>query len=164
MKLMYLKSSVFILSVFFSERSLFALTATNTFNVSATVTDVCTVTATPMAFGNYASGGATISTTNTVSVTCNTGTGYFVDLNSGLNSTNFTPRKMNNGVNLLDYNIYTDLGHTSIWGDGTNSTVRVQGTGNGAAQSITAYGNIPAAQSLPGGAYNDTIIVTVNYS
>ena len=39
----------------------------------------------------------------------------------------------------------------------------VSGTGNGSAQAITVYGQIPAAQYVTPGSYTDTITVSVTY-
>jgi spore coat protein U-like protein len=72
-------------------------------------------------------------------------------------------RKMSSGTNTVNYNMYTDVGRTKIWGDGTaGSSVNPQ-TGTGAAQAITVYGRIPTGQTPATGTYNDTITVTLTF-
>ena len=67
---------------------------------------------------------------------------------------------------LLGYQIYSDSGHSTVWGDGTNgsSTVGGTGTGPGAAITETMYGVVPAGQTVLTGSYADNPVnVTVTY-
>jgi spore coat protein U-like protein len=61
----------------------------------------------------------------------------------------------------LKYSLYSNSGHTTNWGN--SSGTWVGGTGNGSAQTLTVYGQIPANQQSVSGNYTDTIIATVNY-
>jgi spore coat protein U-like protein len=71
---------------------------------------------------------------------------------------------MTAGANLLNYNIYTTTGRTTVWGDGTAGTATLAGTGTGAAQAVTVYGRVNSGQtSVPAGSYADTVAVTVTY-
>ena len=71
---------------------------------------------------------------------------------------------MATGANLLNYALYTDSGHTTLWGDGAGgTTATIDGTGNGISQSSTIYGRVPAGQTVPAGGYADTVNVTVTY-
>jgi spore coat protein U-like protein len=67
----------------------------------------------------------------------------------------------------MQYNLYTNAGHTQVWGDATGGTVKISDSQLvlvGTSQySYTAYGRIPALQDLPPGTYTDTITVTLNY-
>ena len=70
----------------------------------------------------------------------------------------------------LQYNLFTSVAATTIWGDGTNSTGTVPGTGAGMAaastQTHTVFGQLPDNafnQGAPTGTYNDSITVTVTY-
>ena len=54
-----------------------------------------------------------------------------------------------------------DAGHTIVWGDTGAATV--SGTGNGASQSYTVFGQVPAQTTPAPAAYSDTITVTVTY-
>lgn len=136
-------------------------TATTNFSVTATVLKDCGVTATNMAFGTYT--GAVATSTSTITVTCTNTTTYTVGLSPGLaTGATVTTRKMQNGTALLNYGLYSDSAWTTNWGN-TLATNWVSKTGTGAAQNITVYGQIPAAQYVTPGSYADTIAVTVTY-
>lgn len=142
-----------------------AATATTTFQVTATVISVCTVSATDLAFGNYdASAGAPNDNTSTVSVTCSNGSPYTVALNAGTGTgATVAVRRMSNGGNTLDYSMYTTAGRTTVWADGTGGTSTQAGTGNGAGQNFTVFGRIPTGQFVTAGNYADTVTATVTY-
>jgi spore coat protein U-like protein len=71
---------------------------------------------------------------------------------------------MRNGTNTLNYTLYTTSGRTSIWGDGTLSTVTANGTGTGNNQTLTVYGRVPSGQSnLAAGNFSDTVTATITY-
>ena len=145
-----------------------AATKTTTFGVSAVVNPNCLVTAPDLAFGGY-DGTAAKTGTSVISVRCSTGTTYAVSLSTGGGT--FTQRLLSgSGVNKLQYNLFTTLAATTIWGDGTLSTGTVPGTGAGmaaaSAQTHTVFGQLPDNafnQGAPSGSYNDTITVTVTY-
>jgi spore coat protein U-like protein len=113
-----------------------------------------------MAFGTYT--GAAASTTATLTVTCTNTTPYNVGLNAGATSgATVTTRQMLNGTATLNYGLYTNATWTTNWGNTSGSWVA--GTGNGSAQTLTVYGQIPAAQFVTPGSYSDTVLATVNY-
>jgi spore coat protein U-like protein len=140
-----------------------AATATTSFTVTATVLASCAVSATNMAFGTYTPSAASPAT-STITVTCTNGTTYGVLLDGG-QAASMTARKMKDSASdLLPYGLYTTSGYTTVWGDGTGTTGKNTGTGNGAAQPYTVYGNITAGQYVaPSTSYTDTINVTVSY-
>jgi spore coat protein U-like protein len=77
---------------------------------------------------------------------------------------------MTSSGNFLPYGLYVDSGLTHPWTTGaTNSTCTVTndcylGTGNGSAQSVTVYGQVPTtATAPPSGTYSDTVTMTVTY-
>lgn len=142
-----------------------AATATTTFQVTATVISVCTVSATDLAFGNYdASAGAPNDNSSTVSVTCSNGSPYTVGLDAGTGAgATVNVRRMSNGGNTLDYSMYTTAGRTTVWADGTAGTSTQAGAGNGAVQNFTVFGRIPTGQFVTAGAYADTVTATVTY-
>jgi spore coat protein U-like protein len=142
-----------------------AATSSSTFTVNANVLAVCSVTATNLNFGDYdASNPTARSSTSTLSITCSNGQDYTVALDAGGGAAaTVADRKMTSGTHTLNYGMYSDSTHTTIWGDGTLSTVTVAGTGDGAPQSLTVHGKIPAGQHAAAGSYSDTITVTLNY-
>jgi spore coat protein U-like protein len=139
-----------------------AATATTPFGVSATVQATCLVSATPLAFGTYT--GAVATSTSAVSVTCTNTTTYNVGLSAGLaTGATVTTRQMTGPASaLLGYALFSDSSRTINWGQ-TIGTDTVFGTGNGAAQPITVYGQATAGQFVAPGVYNDTITATVTY-
>ena len=163
----YLKStlSAVILGVFavsMAPASARAATATTTFAVTATVVATCLISATPLGFGNYT--GVVDPASSTVTVTCTNTTPYNVGLSAGLaTGATVTTRSMTGpAAALLGYGLFTNAGHTTNWGL-TIGTDTVTGTGNGAAQPITVFGQIPAAEFVAPGAYADTITATVTF-
>lgn len=141
-----------------------AATTTTTTAVSATVQATCLVTASAMAFGTYT--GVVADSTATITVTCTNTTPYTVGLSAGLGATpaaTVTTRHMTGAAAAnLNYALYSDTGRTTNWGM-TPVTDTVAGTGNGAAQALTVYGRVAAAQYVAPGAYTDTVTATVTY-
>lgn len=153
----------------------FAATATGTFPVTATVVNTCTVSATGVAFGNYA-GNLVTNTSNTISLTCNKGvtiSSFF--LNDGANPSG-TVKQMANGTERLAYAIDVPTGAaldtcpavgTSSW----NTTNGPSGaaltalfTTTPGLKPITICASIPAGQYPAGGAYSDTVTMTLTYN
>jgi len=132
----------------------------------------CSVSATALTFGSYDPSSATArDSTGTITVTCTAtvlgiSASWDILLSTG-SSPSFTPRRMFNGGNSMQYNLYTNAARTQVWGDGTGGTAKVsdlQLVVVGTTQySYTAYGRIPALQNLGPGTYTDTITVTLNY-
>ncbi|HET7575762.1 MAG TPA: spore coat U domain-containing protein [Sphingomicrobium sp.] len=143
-----------------------AATTTSNLSVTATVTDNCSVSTAPVAFGSVdVLSGTNYDATGTVSVTCTNGTAWSAaaGLGTGTGAT-FASRKMSSGANLLNYSLYTDAGRTTVWGDGSAGTAAVSNSGTGAAQNFSVYGRVPLGQSAAQtGAYSDTVLVTVTY-
>jgi spore coat protein U-like protein len=146
-----------------------AASATTTFRVTADVAGNCRVSASDLVFGSYIAG-TPLAGQSAVKVRCTTGTAYAVKLSAGT-SLSLAQRTMKNGTNSLNYNLFADSGHTSIWGDGaTASTVNRTGTGTGlsalAEATFDVYGLVPdtaANQDAAPGSYLDTITVSVDY-
>ncbi len=117
-----------------------------------------------MSFGNY--NNTLLTSTATVTATCSNTTPYNVGLNAGTASgATVTTRAMfvsGTPSVVLNYGLYSNSGHTTNWGM-TVGTDTVTGTGNGSAQAITVYGQIPAGQLVAPGAYTDTITATITY-
>jgi spore coat protein U-like protein len=138
-----------------------------TFLVTANVASVCLVSATDLDFGAF-DASADLTGSSSVNVRCTNGTGYTVQLGTGAGS--FAQRTMSDGGSgILNYNLYTSTGYTTIWGDGTLSTSTLGGTGTGLSAlkevSYSVEGKLPIAgnEDAPVGSYGDTIQVTVEY-
>jgi spore coat protein U-like protein len=148
-----------------------ALTATSTFNVTATVLKNCLVSSADLGFGNYTPAAGAKASTSAITVRCTKTTPYTVALNAGTTvGGTMAQRLLANGANTLQYNLYTTVAATTVWGDGTGASVTQAGTGNGvsvaSAQTLTVFGALPDSttnQDAPPGAYADIITVTVTY-
>ena len=138
------------------------LSASTSFTLTAVVQATCTIAANPLAFGTYS--GLVNNSTSIVSLTCTNTTAYNVGLSAGLaTGATVTSRSMTGPVAaLLHYSLFSNAGRTTNWGN-TVGTDTLAGTGNGAAQPLTVYGQIPAAQFPRPGSYADTITATITY-
>ncbi|MCC7200092.1 MAG: spore coat protein U domain-containing protein [Gammaproteobacteria bacterium] len=145
-----------------------AATRTTTLGVSAVVNANCIISSQNLAFGNY-DGTAAKTGTADITVRCSNQTPYGVSLSTGGGT--FAQRLLSgSGSNKLQYNLFTSVAATTIWGDGTLSTGIISDTGTGMsaanAKTHTVYGQLPDNafnQNAPTGSYNDSITVTVTY-
>ncbi|HEY1550467.1 MAG TPA: spore coat U domain-containing protein [Kofleriaceae bacterium] len=117
-----------------------------------------------IAFGTYDTvGGGAVDMTGTMYVTCTALSGFSIDVGAG-NSGSALQRYMKSGTTQMLYNLFVDLAHTLIWGDGNSGTSHYSSIGTGLSVPVTIFGEIKAHQDLPIGSYTDTTIsVTVNF-
>jgi spore coat protein U-like protein len=137
-------------------------TFTGTIKVTSTVSAYCELSATALSFGTYS--GAVLKVDSALIATCTNTTPYNVGLIQGTASgATVTTRKMTGpSSSLLNYTLFSNSGLTTNWGN-TVGTSTLAGTGNGSAQTLTVYGEIPAAQYVRPGSYSDTITATITY-
>lgn len=137
-------------------------TATANMAVSATVVNACTLSTTALGFGSY-SFTAALTTTATVTVNCNKNTVGTISLSLGNNAGKgtFGTRAMADGSgDYLGYEIYQNVGNTTVWNTTGTETV----TGSGTAANLTAYGTIGTGQNVPSATtYSDTVVVTATF-
>ncbi len=138
---------------------------------TAAAGQVCTVSATDMAFGNYDPfAGGPLDSTSTISVTCmsvgDPRVRYEIRLSPGQSGA-YNPRAMTNGTSQLNYNLFRNRNRTRIWGDGSSGTVvrrrnfRLAPVGTTRTRTETVRGRVFAGQNVSPGTYLDTITVTV---
>jgi spore coat protein U-like protein len=133
----------------------------------------CTAAPTTHAFGAYDTINPTAGTSS-ITVTC-THNGqahtfnYTIALSSGSGS--YATRQMAGAGDTLNFNHYTTLAHTTVWGDGTAGTATVsgsllvpQGGGNTGSQTQTVYGLIGAPQNVTATAYATASPITLTLS
>lgn len=139
-----------------------AAVTTSTFNVTADVLTSCFINDNNLNFGAYS--GVQLDGTTTLTATCSNGTPYTIGLTQGIGlGASVSSRKLTGpGTDILNYTLSQDAAHTVPWGN-TIGTDTQAGTGNGAAQSFTVFGRIPGNQFVAGGAYSDTITVTLTF-
>src|SRR3954462_7349713 len=129
-----------------------AASTTSTFAVQVSITATCTInSASTLNFGTQGILATTVDQTSTVQVTCTNTTPYNIGLDAGTGSgATVATRKLTSGGNTVSYTLYSDAGHTTVWGN-TPSSDTVAASGNGSAQSFTVYGRVPPqAAPTPG--------------
>lgn len=120
----------------------------------------CTISPQSVSFGNYDTlDSQPLDGVGNISVQCDAMTSFTISLDSG--SGTYSGRQMTSGTNVLEYNLYTDASHVSIWGDGSSGTTVVSDSASSAEEPV--YGRIAARQDVPAGTYTDVIVVTVTY-
>ena len=127
----------------------------------------CSLTSTSVVFGAYdIFSNAPLDTLGQVIFRCaNNDHNVSISLDKG-GAPTFNPRRMLNGTNLLNYNLYLDAARTVIWGDGTGGTQNFfigNPQPNNRDISVPLYGRIPAGQGASVGDYSNTITVTINF-
>jgi spore coat protein U-like protein len=153
-----------------------ATTITGNLTVQATVVGTCTLNTAAAAgsgngllnFGNVTSTIAAVNADTTtagnygLSVVCSATTPYTVFANSGANASGTQNNMKSAGGSVLPYNLYTSSARTTAFP--ITSGTALSFTGNGLAQTIPFYGQIPAGTTLPApGAYTDTVVVSITY-
>lgn len=154
----------------------FAATISDSISVTATINASCTFAATPttaVAFGAYdpTSGTANDVGVGTIVARCTNSTGYTLSLGlgGGAGADYSAGRFMTGGVSgdLLRYNLYTTAGRLTVFGDGTDGSATVGGTGTGIGvafnQTTSVYGRIFTLQDLSADTYSDSVTVDLTY-
>ena len=125
----------------------------------------CSISTSGVAFGTYNVFAASpLDSTGSVTYRCTSTLNINITLNNGGAGT-FNLRRMLNGAQALNYNLYLDASRTTIWGDGTGGTQRYTNTNapNNQNVTVTIYGRIPASQDVSAGAYSNSITATINF-
>jgi spore coat protein U domain-containing protein, fimbrial subunit CupE1/2/3/6 len=138
--------------------------ATTQFQVQLTIQDECVIHSAPtLDFGTSGVLTAAVNQSSTIVIQCTNTTPYNIGLDAGTGTgATVAVRKMKNGTASVNYSLYTDSGHNTVWGN-TIGTDAVGSTGTGANQSFVVYGQVPAQTTPAANAYADTITVTVSY-
>jgi spore coat protein U-like protein len=142
-----------------------ATSVTSQFNVTMQITSQCVVAnATNMAFPTTGLLSTAVNQTSTFDVTCSNTTPYTIGMDTGANASS-GQRRMKGGTSnseFISYNLFSDSGRTTAWGNAVGSLV--SGSGTGIVQNYTVYGQVPA-QTTPSAATNylDTVTITVTY-
>ena len=135
----------------------------NDFQVSATVAESCIVVSdSNISFGTYDPLNA--SATNAsgdIVLRCVNGTVGDVKLGEGQNGGGTCNRQMASGANRLPYAIYQNPGRTTAWDCTTGQAFTA--TSSGSNIILTTYGQIPAGQDVPLGAYTDVVAYEVTF-
>ncbi len=143
-------------------------TATANLDVSASVTDNCTISTSPLAFGAYnPASGSALDGAGSLTVQCTLSASADILLDQGSNpdagSSDAAPlrRMSDGGGNFLSYQLDQDAGHTTLWGN-TSGTGQAH-TGTGMSANLSVYGRMAASQNVPAGSYADVVVATINF-
>ncbi|MES2699575.1 MAG: spore coat protein U domain-containing protein [Pseudomonadota bacterium] len=148
-----------------------ASTASDTFDVSLTITAACSITAGSSAdidLASVASTATDLDGSSDITVKCSNTVPYYVGLapSSGANTGAGLLTPAGASPDDVPYQLRSSAGTTgAVWGNtATTSAVGngVAGTGSGADQTLTVYVTAPSANYAPD-TYSDTVTVTVNY-
>ncbi len=153
-----------VLAVLATARPAAAQSASASFQVSANVLRICTISANPIAFGDYDPIGvnetAAADQTGTLTIRCTRGTAWSVELGQGGNFS--AGRRMRLGATgeYLPYELYSDASRTVVW----DTAAPVTGTAaNRSPLDLTIYARVPANQDALQGFYSDLVTATVNF-
>jgi spore coat protein U-like protein len=138
----------------------------------------CGVTDTAMNFGAYnAMTNANHDANGVVQVYCIIQkVPVVISLDQGLTGT-YAARRMTTTGGFMTYNLYTNAGRTTVWGNGTGGTQTVSCTTgtdsangcDGSTQFVftvvtyPVYGRIPTPQNVVAGNYTDSVTVTITF-
>jgi len=125
-------------------------------------TGFCTIDTRPLSFGAYEPA-ADLDAVAEIIYTCdNQAKKIRIEMTTG--SSNQFDRSMSGGAtDRLNYNIYLDATHRTIWGQGLYGTDVYfdNNPPNGTPVVVRAYGHIPARQDVEPGQYVDGLTVRV---
>lgn len=130
------------------------------FSVTAIISTQCTVSTTPLTFPTASTLTRAVTTTATISVTCNSVVPVTVALDNGAAGSSPTTRQMRSGASAITYGIYRDAAALLPWGSTLGSDVVPLSAGTG---TMTVYGRIAPQASPPPGTYADVVDVTISY-
>lgn len=135
--------------------------------VNANVVRKCTITAQPLAFGSYdpvqANATAPLDGQATLTVACTKGTAVNIAMDAGANAQGQTRRMTNAGGDFLLYEAYKDSGRSLRWGDGDGDRYDAGVAPSRDPRQFIVYGRVPGSQDVPEGAFQDTVLVTVQF-
>ena len=150
---------------FSTNAAVYAKSKTATFDVIMRVVADCTIAANGINFGETGVITSAITGTSNINVTFTNTTPYNVglDAGTGAGSTGTTRFLSGTGVNAdtVAVNLYRTAG-SGVWGN-TQGTDTAGGTGNGNAQTLTVYGEIPVQKAPTPDNYKSTITATIYF-
>jgi spore coat protein U-like protein len=155
----------------FCARTFLLLFVTICAAVTAKAAVSCSVSGSGVAFGGYESIlNRDRDTSGTIFVTCSGTVGEAVNYSVSLNQGGGTllGRTLSGGSDSLRYNLFTNVGRSQVWGNGSAGTFVVSDrynlTASTTTRQYTVFGCIPAGQrGIAANAYADMITITLDY-
>ena len=126
----------------------------------------CFVQTAPLDFGQYdpvqANATTPLDGQSTITVSCTKGATVTIGIDNGGNASGQI-RRMAAGTQFLNYELYKDANRSQRWGE-TGSDMLDGGVAPSRdPRQFIVYGRVPSAQDVPEGAFQDTVLVTVNF-
>jgi spore coat protein U-like protein len=122
----------------------------------------CIINVTGVNFGSYdVFSNVALDSAGNIDINCLNGVGYNITFSAG-NGT-YEQRVMSSGAHSLNYNLFTAANRVLVWGDATNDSVTVSGSGTDETVDHVVYGRIPPNQNVYPGSYSDTITVEITF-
>lgn len=164
-----IRNTIAVAALAFASSAAFAGTSpqTSDFEVSITLENDCEIT-----FNNINHGTVTTLASNNDAasagdnITCSFADTYSIALNVGTGGGTYGTRTLANGANTLNFNVYSDAGRTTVWGDGSAGAPALVGTstGGGTPNALTVYSRVLGGQTgKPEGTYSSTITATATF-
>lgn len=132
----------------------------------------CTIETRPLSFGTYDPlDDAALDAVGQIIYVCGSGNpngeravkNIRIEMSRGASSAYSVRQMLGPGFAGLDYNIYLDATHRTIWGDGTSGTEYYFDAKppKGTPVIVSAFGRIPARQQVEAGQYADAPAVRI---
>jgi spore coat protein U-like protein len=148
--------------------------ANTTFTVTLVVQKTCNVaTVTNVAFASVNAGVVPANASGTFTVACANTTPYYIGLapNSTSSTTgagNMNGQTAGNTGTLIAYQLYQNVGGTTVWGNTATTTSAgngESGTGTGVTTptTFTVYAGVTGSTNVVPDTYKDTVTVNVNF-
>lgn len=132
-------------------------------NPAPAMAGACTLIVNNFTFGSYVSGQSTpLNGSWGMTVNCDSFQAITASVTPSTGTGNYLLRQMNQigGDDTLGYQLYIDWNHTKIWGDNTQTTSTIGGSGAGIVV-LDVFGKIGASQNIRPGSYEESIVVTI---
>jgi len=155
-----------VLSLAVMARPALAGSTTASLDIGATVDAVCSMTSSPLNIGTYdATTDSDTTATGSISYSCSDGTTTAsIALDKGTTTGGTISQRLMAGTgsntDTLEYNIYQDSSHATLWGDGSTGTVE---TDNNASDTISYYVKVPDHQYVAADSYSDSVTATLTF-
>jgi len=139
---------------------------TANFDVTMKIIADCIISASNLDFGQTQGVlSAAVNVNTTLSVTCTNTTPYNIGLSAGTGTGSTVSARLMSGTgantSTVAFNLFQTAGATN-WGN-TQGTDTKSGTGTGALQTLTVYGQVPAQNTPQPDSYKSTITATVYF-
>lgn len=130
-----------------------------TMTVLAEYENACVLlSASDLDFGQISNLSTELRTSGQISLQCPNRVSWNISLDNGRYASS-SQRRMFNGRDYINYDLYLDSGRTQKWDQFTLK----KGNGNNNLEFISVYGSVPVQSIKSAGSYHDTITITLTY-